>query len=147
MSRQYKAGDNIEIINKSMGISPRKNCIFLKYIDMDDRCLVLDKEIPDNIRCWVILLKDIRMGSAQTNAFSDREREAAKNISLIYYDSIEELEDGELLAYYHLPYCDQHIIHDTINSGLHSIEAIRKYIELREEKDFEKRINLYVVRE
>lgn len=147
MSRQYKAGDNIEIINKSMGISPRKNCIFLKYIDMDDRCLVLDKEIPDDIRCWVILLKDIRMGSAQTNAFSDREREAAKNISLLYYDSIEELEDGELLAYYHLPYCDQHIIHDTINSGLYSIEAIRKYIELREEKDFEKRINLYVVRE
>lgn len=50
MSRQYKAGDNIEIINKSLGISPRKNCIFLKYIDMDDRCLVLDKEIPDDIR-------------------------------------------------------------------------------------------------
>ena len=69
MSRQYKAGDNIEIINKSLGISPRKNCIFLRY--MDDRCLVLDKEIPDNIRCWVILLKDIRMGSAQTNTFSD----------------------------------------------------------------------------
>lgn len=145
MSRQYKAGDNIEIINESLGVSPRKNCIFLKY--MYDRCLVLDKEIPDNIRCWVILLKDIRMGSAQTNTFSDREREAAKNISLICYDSIEELEDGELLAYYHLPYCHQSIINDTINNGLHSIEAIRKYIELREEKDFEKRINLYVIHE
>lgn len=145
MSRQYKAGDNIEIINESLGVSPRKNCIFLKY--MYDRCLVLDKEIPDNIRCWVILLKDIRMGSAQTNTFSDREREAAKNISLICYDSIEELEDGELLAYYHLPYCHQSIINDTINNGLHSIEAIRKYIELREEKDFGKRINLYVIHE
>lgn len=145
MGRQYKAGDNIEIINESLGVSPRKNCIFLKY--MYDRCLVLDKEIPDNIRCWVILLKDIRMGSAQTNTFSDREREAAKNISLICYDSIEELEDGELLAYYHLPYCHQSIINDTINNGLHSIEAIRKYIELREEKDFEKRINLYVIHE
>lgn len=145
MSRQYKAGDNIEIINESLGVSPRKNCIFLKY--MYDRCLVLDKEIPDNIGCWVILLKDIRMGSAQTNTFSDREREAAKNISLICYDSIEELEDGELLAYYHLPYCHQSIINDTINNGLHSIEAIRKYIELREEKDFEKRINLYVIHE
>lgn len=138
MNRQYKAGDNIEIINKSIGISPRKNCIFLKYIDMDDRCLVLDKEIPDDIRCWVILLKDIRMGSAQTNTFSDVERLAAKNISSLYYD---------VFVNFHVPYCDQYVIHEIINGGLHSMEEIKEAIKKIEKNEYKRCLSLYAIHE
>lgn len=138
MGRQYRAGDNIEIINYSLGICPRKNCIFLKYIDMDDRCLVLDKETPDDIKCWVILLKDIRMGSAQTNTFSDTERLAAKNISMLYHD------EG-ISARFHVPYCDQYVISEIINSGLHSMKEIKEVIKEIEKNKYKIRLSPYVI--
>lgn len=147
MGRQYKTGDNIEIIRWSLGISPRKNCIFLRYFDIEDRCLVFNKDSDNLIYCWVILLDDIKLCSAQTNTFSDAEREAANNMSMLYYDDIEEFEDGDLYAYYHFPYCDQYIMAEAINCGLHNMDEIKRFIELTEKEDFGKRINLYVVHE